>query len=144
MRLAGRQHGLVAVRQLALLGYTEHHIRHRVERGFLFRVHRGVYALTGTRDTFEFRVMAAVLAAGTGALASHRCAAVLFGLRRIRCDSPVVTVAGRAAPHLDGIETHRYRTLVESDRTRIGAIPVTSPVRTVLDLAAVLDLEQDA
>jgi hypothetical protein len=144
MRLAGRQHGLVAVRQLAVLGYSEHHIRHRVERGFLFRVHRGVYALTGTKDTFEFRVMAAVLAAGGGALASHRCAAVLFGFRRIRCDAPVVTVTGRAAPHLAGIETHRRRTLVAADRNRIGVIPVTSPVRTVLDLAAVLDLEQDA
>ena len=34
-----------------------------------------------------------MLAAGDGAVASHRCAAALFGLRRIRCDRPAITVS---------------------------------------------------
>lgn len=144
LRVAGRQHGVVAMRQLALLGYTEHHIRHRIRANLLFRVHRGVYAVTGSKDTFEFRVMAAVLAGGQGAVASHRCAAVLYGLRRIRCDVPVVTVSGRSAPQLAGIEGHRRDTLTSLERTRIGVIPVTSPAWTVLDLASVLDLRDDA
>ncbi len=61
-----------------------------------------MYAIAGTRDTFDFRVMAAVLAAGDGAVASGRCAAALFDLRRIRCDVPEVTVSGRKAPRLGG------------------------------------------
>lgn len=144
LRMALRQHGLVAMYQLALLGYTEHHIRHRIASKVLFRVHRGVYAVAGARDTFEFRVMAAVLATGEGAVASHRCAAALYGLRRIRCEVPVVTVSGRRKPRLAGIESHRRDTLAPADRTRIGVIPVTSPARTILDLAGILDLSVEA
>lgn len=140
LRLAGRQHGLAAMRQLTLLGYTEHGIRRRLEASVLFRVHRGVYAVAGSRDTFEFRVMAAVLAAGEGAIASHRCGAALYGLRRIRCDRPVITVSGRSAPQLDGIESHRRDILTGLDRARIGVIPVTSPTWAAVDLAGELDL----
>jgi hypothetical protein len=144
LRLAGRQHGLVTMQQLARLGSTEHQVRRRVEAGVLFRIHRGIYAVAGSRDTFEFRVMAAVLGAGDGAVASHRCAAVLYGLRRIRCDEPEVTVCGRAAPRLVGVTGHRRDTLTALDRARIGAIPVTAPAWTVLDLAGELGLTDDA
>jgi hypothetical protein len=143
LRLAGRQHGLVAMRQLARLAYTEHQIRRRLEAGVLFRVHRGVYAVAGSKDTFEFRVMAAVFGAGEGAVASHRCAAVLYGLRRIRCDVPAVTVSGRSAPRLHGVEGHRRDTLTPLDRARIGVIPVTAPAWTVLNLAGELGLTDD-
>jgi hypothetical protein len=102
----------------------------------IFRVHRGVYGVAGTRDTFEFRVMAAVLASGEGAVASHRCAGSLYGLRRVRCDKPEVTVSGRVAPRVPGLEVHRRDVLSREDRSRIGVIPVTSPAWTLLDLAA--------
>lgn len=136
LRLAGRQHGLVTIRQLRALGFTEDAIRHRVDAGVLFRVYRGVYAVAGTRDTFDFRVMAAVLAAGDGAVASGRCAAALFDLRRIRCDVPEVTVSGRKAPRLGGFRSHRRDVMTAADRTTIGVIPVTAPAWTLLDLAA--------
>lgn len=136
LRIASRQHGLVTTQQLIALGYSKHAIRRRLEAGVLFRVHRGVYAVAGTRDMFDFRVMAAVLAAGEGSLASHRCAAALYGLRRIRCELPEVTVCGRAAPRIDGIQAHRRDVLQAIDRARIGAIPVTAPAWTLLDLAA--------
>lgn len=79
--------------------------------------------------------MAAVLAAGPGAVASHRCAASLYGLRRIRCDAPEVTVSGRAAPRINGFRTHRPDVLTIADRSRLGVIPVTAPAWTLLDLA---------
>ena len=52
LRLAGRQHGLVAMRKLARMGYAEYHIRWRIRVGLLFRVYRGVYAVAGAADTF--------------------------------------------------------------------------------------------
>jgi hypothetical protein len=52
LRLAGRQHGLVTTRQLAAVGYTHDAIRRRVEGKVLIRVHRGVYAVAGVKDTF--------------------------------------------------------------------------------------------
>jgi hypothetical protein len=136
LRLAGRQHGLATLAQLVALGFTEKAIRHRLKAGVLFRVHRGVFAVAGTKDRFEFRVMAAVLAAGEGALASHRCAAALYGLRRIRCEVPEVTVRGRAAPRIRGLEGHRRDVLTAIDQAKIGVIPVTAPAWTLLDLAA--------
>jgi len=136
LRVAGRQHGLITARQLAALGLSKPAVLRRVELGMLFRVHRGVYAIAGTRDTFEFRVLAAVLAAGEGAVASHRCAAALFGLRRIRCDGPEVTVSGRRASTIAAFRSHRRDVLTPADRTRIGVIPVTAPAWTLLDLAA--------
>src|SRR5688572_27552317 len=125
--MAGRQHGLVRMRQLGLLGFGRDAVRRRVEAGVLFRVYRGVYGVAGARDTFEFRVMSAVLAAGEGSVASGRCAAALYGLRRVRCDLVEVTVSGRHAPRLAGLVAHRRDLLTPSDRSRIGAIPVTAP-----------------
>jgi len=136
LRLAGRQHGLVTTAQLLALGYGKQGIWRRVEAGVLFRVFRGVYAVAGAKDTFEFRMMSAVLASGNGAVVSHRCAAALFGLRRIRCDQPEIIVFGRAAPRIDGLRSHRRDVLTAADRTRIGVIPVTTPAWTLLDLAA--------
>ena len=136
LRLAGRQHGLVTARQLASLGYTKDQIYRRLQAGVLFRVHRGVYAVAGTKDGFEFRVLAAVLAAGDGALASHRCAAALFDLRRLPCNAAEITVSGRTAPKIAGVRSHRRDVLTAADRTRIGVVPVTAPAWTLLDLAA--------
>jgi hypothetical protein len=103
-----------------------------------------VYAVAGSKDTFEFRVMAAALAAGEGAVASHRCAAALYNIRRIGCDVPVITVSGRAAPRLTGIKSHRRDILTPIDRVTIGVIPATSPAWTILDLAGTLDLSDEA
>lgn len=145
LRLAGRRHGLVTMRQLARLGYTEHQVRRRVEAGVLFRIHRGIYAVTGSRDTFEFRVMAAVLGAGDGAVASHRCAAVLYGLRRIRCDVPEVTVCGRNAPRLVGVSGHRGRCSTwpgslgltdDAGRARLGGVVDDVLVRGLTSIGA--------
>jgi Transcriptional regulator, AbiEi antitoxin len=127
LRLANRQHGLVAMRQLAAPGYTENHIRRRIEATVLFRVYRGVYAVTGCRDTFEFRVMAAV-----------------YGFRRIDCDRPAITVCRASLPQFKGVEWHRRATLTARHRARVGAIPVTSPAWTLLDLAGVFDVDDPA
>jgi hypothetical protein len=45
--LAGRQHGIVARRQLLALGFNSREIEHRVGRGRLHVVMRGIYAVPG-------------------------------------------------------------------------------------------------
>jgi hypothetical protein len=107
----------------------------RVKSGWLRKLHRGVY-LVGPREVPLTRAMAAVAAYGDAAVLSHRPAAVLWGL----CPPPAgvmhVTVSGRAAHGRDGIEVHRS-TLDPQDATERERIPVTSPARTLLDLATV-------
>ena len=79
------------------------------------------------------------LDAGDDAVASHASAGALFGLRRVTCEAVEVTVPGRRAPKTKGLVAHRSDRLPASDRTVVGVVPVTTPARTVLDLAAVLD-----
>ena len=69
-QLAARQHGVVAARQLAALGISRNAISARAQAGRLHRVHHGVYAVGHTILTVNGRRMAAVLAAGPGAVLS--------------------------------------------------------------------------
>jgi very-short-patch-repair endonuclease len=128
-----RQLGLATSRQLKLAGLTESRIEFRVETRRLLPIYRGVYRSPAVSPWFEQTVLAACLA--TGGVASHRCAAVLFGLRGFERRKVIeITVQRRRAPRLEGVEAHTTKRL---DTTKIGVIPVTTPAQTLLDLAAV-------
>src|SRR5438270_673467 len=142
LRLAGRQRSLVTRRQLLELGLSRRQVDLRLESGVLFVVHREVYGLAGARQDFDFKILAACLAGGDGAVASNRCAAVVYGLRRVTCSQPEITVSGRRAPKLAWVRVHRSDLLLPGDRTRFGIIPVTTPARTLLDLAARLETDR--
>jgi very-short-patch-repair endonuclease len=85
--------------------------------------------------------MAAVLACGPDALLSHESACHLYRALPYlpKPGSPHVTVAGRNPRGRRGIALHRVNWLEPSERTRRFGIPVTSPARTILDLAYQLD-----
>jgi predicted transcriptional regulator of viral defense system len=135
--VAGRQHAAVSSAQLVDAGLSRHAIAHRLRTGRLRRMHRGVY-LVGPLEAVHSRAMAATLAVGAGALLSHYSAAVLWGLRPGRGWPIDVTVAGRETRDSDGIRTHTVADLHPHDATRQHCIPVTSPARTLLDLATVV------
>jgi very-short-patch-repair endonuclease len=81
--------------------------------------------------------MAAILACGDGSIVSHRSAAGIWGLVIGGSRAPVeVTVVRARAPSRPGIRVHRARSLDARDVRRVERIPVTSPARTILDLAA--------
>ena len=114
-----------------------HAVARRVRDGRLHRLHRGVYAVGHRGLTLRGRFRAAVLACGDTAVLSHFAAAAFWGFsiweeRRID-----VTVTG-GARDIDGIRAHRSRALQRDDVQVRDAIRVTTPARTLLDLAAVL------
>jgi very-short-patch-repair endonuclease len=80
--------------------------------------------------------MAAVLAAGQSAVLSHRSAAVLWGVRHTTSATVDVTVRHALRPRA-GLRPHRAR-LLDDEVTEHNGIPVTTPPRTLLDLATVL------
>lgn len=81
-------------------------------------------------------MLAACLAGGPEALASHRAAAVIWGL--IEPSAPVEIVVPYAhCPAPAGAIVHRSTDLREIDAARRNGIPVTNPIRTVGDLGAV-------
>jgi len=135
LAVAGRQHGMVTAAQLADAGLGRHAIAHRVRSGWLRRRHYGVY-LVGPLETPHSAAMAAVLAYGPGALLSHYPAAVLWELRPPPAHEMHVIVAASGVKSRDGVRAHRTAHLDPADATRRHGIPVTSPARTLLDVAA--------
>lgn len=143
-RLAANQHGVLSSQQLNACGIDASGIKRRLAAGHLHRLHRGVYAVGHPNVGNEGRWMAAVLAAGKGAVLSHQSAAALW---KIGAPAQLVEVtvpgdAGRAAR--TGIRLHRSRTLSSADLTRRARIPVTKPARTLADLRRVLSRDQFA
>jgi hypothetical protein len=94
----------------------------------------GVYGVGPERKDPPALAWAAVLACGDGALLSHASALSLWGMISY-WDLPLhLTVAGDRRPR--GVTVHRCRTLTASDRRVRLSIPVTSPARTLLDIAS--------
>jgi hypothetical protein len=124
---------------LLALGFSRRGIEHRLRTGRLHTISPGVYAVGRRELTPEGRWMAAVLACGEGAALSHQSAAALWRIgseARGRID---LTVPARRETHRSGLEVHSRPSLPARDFTRRLNIPVTTPVRTLIDLATVLD-----
>ena len=137
--IARRQHGVISARQLADLGVAQRALSRRVAAGRLHRLHRGVYAVGHTRLTARGHWIAAVLACGAGAALFGTSAAALWGIRRSDAawiDVVVPTNAGRTRRPC--IRVHRMRTLRPNEVITHDAVRVTTPARTLLDLAAIL------
>ena len=60
---------------------TARQVHDRRAAGLLVPVHQGVYRLAGSPRSWNQDVLAACMAAGPTAVASHRAAAWLWGLR---------------------------------------------------------------
>src|SRR2546423_6748271 len=138
--LATRKHGVVARRQLVALGLGPGAIDHRVARGRLHPVHRGVYAVGHPRLTARGLWMAAVLACGPGALLSHRSAAALWGFQSTAAMRIDVSAPGRRGR--PGIVLHRVGSVHDEDRGKCHGVPVTAVPRTLLDLAGLVSPDQ--
>ncbi len=137
--LAGRQHGVVARRQLVALGFNAREIEHRVGRGRLHLVMRGVYAVGWPRLTTKRRWMAAVLVCGEGAALSHRSAAALWGIGGERRGKVDVSVRRRCELRRPGLWVRGRPSLAEEEVVFHDGIPVTDVGRTLVDLATELN-----
>jgi very-short-patch-repair endonuclease len=133
--LARRQHGIVARRQLLELGVTGRAIERRLENGRLDPIHRGVYAVGHRLVSQQGRWLAAVLAIGPGAVLSHRSAAALWRIAGIPAAPVEVLVHHSGRRSRSGIIVHRSTCLDAEDVTVRHSVPVTTPARTLVDLA---------
>jgi len=127
----------VTRRQLLDAGMTVREIERRLERGELSRLHAGVYLLGGW-VTQHTRKAAAVLACGPGTAVSHISAAYLRAfLPYPEREVPThVTVRSRNSGPRRGAVVHRTRRLEADEIGHRFGIPVTSPARTLIDLAS--------
>jgi hypothetical protein len=140
--LADRQYGVVARPQLLALGVDRAAIDRRLAAGLLIPLHRGVYAVGHRRLRIEGRWLAAVLAAGDGAVLSHRDAAALHGMRKAPESRKVTVTTPARARSTPALWVHARRRLAAEDVTTVRGIPATSPARTLVDLASMLTAAQ--
>ena len=133
--LARRQSGVVSRTQLIGLGMTPRAIKHRLEAGRLHRVHRGVYAVGRPEITRAAALLAAVLAVGEGAVLSDQSAAELWGVRP-PWRGPI-HVSAPTKHTVPGVRMHERHYPVK-DLSLCRGIPVTTPARTLLDIAPFL------
>ncbi len=132
---ATAHHGLVT---RAISGLSLDAWHRAIGAGHLDELHSGVARLPGTPKTVEQQIAAAVLAAGSGALASHRSAALLWGIERPERDEiDVMLVDRHRRSRLTGVHVHRPTDFAELIPQRRSNIPCTNILRTMCDLGAV-------
>jgi predicted transcriptional regulator of viral defense system/very-short-patch-repair endonuclease len=137
-RIAGRQHGVVTLRQLEAIGIRGTSVKRRAASGRLARLYRGVYAVGHIQRTRETRWIAAVMACGRGSVLSHLDAAALWEIYESRGANIHVTTTAPSARRLPSIRVHRARSLDPADVTTKDGIPVTTVARTLIDLTDLL------
>jgi Protein of unknown function (DUF559) len=138
-RVAGGQWGVLSLDELRACGLSRDAVAVRVARGGLHRMHRGVYAVGHANPPLEGRFLAAVKACGPHAVLSHFSAAAVLGIVRWDDRHPEVTVTGSVTRVHRGIRVHRTERLDPADVAWHQGIPLTSPARTLVDLAGSLD-----
>lgn len=135
------QHSLIARPQALAAGMTDDDLKALVHRGIWVAPHGGVYAPAGAPRSPQFDTMAAVLAGGPGTVASHASAAWLWDLGPIP-DHVEITVTRSRAPRPHGVVRHRSLDLAEATPSLRLGIPVTNPLRTLVDLGAGGDVQR--
>jgi very-short-patch-repair endonuclease len=132
--IAGEQHGIVGRGQLLAAEVDSSLIDRALRACRLHRIHQGVYATVAPELlTEEGRLVAALLAAGDGALLSHGTAA--WRWRIIPAPPSVITLAVPRRRTVAGLKLHVSGRCRPGDITRNGRFPTTSVARTLLDLA---------
>lgn len=138
-RLATRRGGVVARHELLALGLSHAAIGRRVKAGRLHLIHRGVYAVGHEALTWHARGHAALLAVGGEAALSHASGAIAYRMRRNEGEPFEVTTRGRRPRSRPGLVIHSSCVL---DVRIFDGLAVTTPARTLLDLAAREDISR--
>ncbi|QGH70677.1 DUF559 domain-containing protein [Pseudactinotalea sp. HY158] len=137
--LAARQHGIVARRQVLERGMSKAQIQSRLDTGEWVSIHGGVYGISAAPRTPGSRATAALLYAPAGSALSHLTAARLLDLG-VRSGSGAIWISiphGHRRIPSSGLRFVRSRTL-DSFITTMHGWRVTTPARTIVDLATIL------
>jgi hypothetical protein len=130
--VANRQGGIVSRAQLTHRGVPPKSIDYRVKIGRLRVVHQGVYAVGHDAIPIRGRLCAALLVGGAGSALSHRAAAHVLTLLPSMPPFVDITTTTHRRRNRPGLAFHHATTL---ETTTKHGLPVTTPIRTLRDLA---------
>lgn len=133
---AEAQHGVFTRSDAHSLGIAQDALLGRIAEGRYTRLYPGVFAVTGAPDSNRRRLSAAVRSFPALAAISHQTAAEMWGLtkRGVRQIEVVTTRWDRV--RRSDLVAHESLDLIAADVVDLDGIPVTTPVRTVVDLGA--------
>lgn len=140
-RVGAVQHGVFTRRQAMELGAGRGLIDQRVASRRWELLYPGVYRLLGSPVSWRQSLLAACLAAGERTAASHRAAAALQRLPGGAEGLLELSVPKGRRVELRGMIVHQVRGFEPIDVSVVDAIPVTTPTRTLIDLATVISAD---
>ena len=132
LQLAATQYGLFTAAQWKAAELSVRSLRRKAASGLVREIHPSVFAIAGAPASLEQQVLAACLS--VGGVASHRCAAYLWGFRRLEAAAPEVLVNKGRTPSLANAKVRRTGHLAGADIDTLHGIPITTRARTLLDL----------
>ncbi|MFD4433799.1 type IV toxin-antitoxin system AbiEi family antitoxin domain-containing protein [Nocardia sp. NPDC058497] len=146
--MAEAQWGLFTSTQAGAAGFTAQQLKRLADSELIIRLRHGVYRLTGAPANPEDPIRAEWLALEPGRQASerladgvpmgvvsYRSAALIQGLGDVDADVHEFTVPRRRSTRSPDVKFH-VRELSPEDWHMAAGLPVTRPLRTVVDLAA--------
>lgn len=130
--------------QAAALGITRHALRRMHSEGHVRRITNNVYVVRGVPETVELRAEALALVIRPHQVVCDRTAAWLWGIDVYpwsEHEVPPIETAAMAgnSPCTRAAVAGHTRALADQDVTTLGSLKVTTPLRTALDLACVLE-----
>lgn len=137
--LAASQFGVVSRAQAASLGLRYHGVEHRLRRGEWLAISPRVIRAAAAPDHPMLDVMAGVLDVGGGPTVCRASAAAVWGLPGFRIE-PVHVLRERGLhPRADRLAVvHTSVALPAAHLARVDGVLVTTPLRTIFDLAGTL------
>ena len=138
--IAADQRGLFSAAQARGVGVSQAQLSRAEKAGRFRRVRRGVYAVAGVPSSPWEVIVGAALAVGPDCVVSHESAACVHGFEFAEFGLPELTLRHGANSCLAGVIVHHSRDLSAQDIVRKRGVLVTSPCRTLVDLAGRLGL----
>jgi hypothetical protein len=140
LALAERQHGVIIRAQLHRIGWSAVTIRKLGRDGWLREVRPGAYAVAGRPPSTWEQAMAVALLVGPHAALSHLTAASIHGVPGLAPSTVCeISVPSGRHPRLPGVKVHRTSLLDSCDLDDRRGVRVTTPARTLVDLAGRLE-----
>ena len=133
--LAEGQGGYFSASQARELGFGGDLISYHAKQGNFLRAARGIYRLRRFPASPFEDLIVACLRAGPKAAVSHETALAVYGLSDLMPAQIHLIVPRTKSRRLKGLKLHRHR-LGEGEVTRRDGVQVTTPIRTLLDVAA--------
>jgi hypothetical protein len=138
-RVAATQNGAFTREQAAHAGFSASQVQRRLGAGAWVRLYPRVYRHAASPPNRALVLSAALLWAGPGAVLSHTTAAAMWRVTGVEDETTEVIVPRTRAPRASGVVVHRVAHLDRADVTATaGGLTLTTPVRTMVDLAAVV------